>query len=90
MLRMSLYRAKWASWLVVSIDFRPSISDSAQRELLEDCHSRTVVYTPANDHFETVPVEVVHAGTNVVAADSGGLTENGVRETTGYLCNTTP
>jgi alpha-1,3/alpha-1,6-mannosyltransferase len=68
--------------------FQTSISDAQRTHLLQT--ARCVVYTPPNEHFGIVPLEVMYAGTPVIACNSGGPLETIVHNVTGLLCDPTP
>lgn len=70
------------------VQFKNSISDAERAFLLQT--ARCVVYTPANEHFGIVPLEVMYAGTPVIACNSGGPLETIVDGETGFLCDPTP
>lgn len=70
------------------VKFLTSISDAKRTQLLQT--ARCVVYTPPNEHFGIVPLEVMYAGTPVIACNSGGPLETVVDGTTGFLCDPTP
>ncbi|CAB9504042.1 Alpha-1,3/1,6-mannosyltransferase ALG2 [Seminavis robusta] len=67
------------------VDFQTSISDAQRAHLLKT--ARCVVYTPPNEHFGIVPLEVMYAGTPVIACASGGPLESIVDGETGFLCD---
>jgi len=70
------------------VQFLTSISDAQRQSLLKE--ARCVVYTPPKEHFGIVPLEVMYAGTPVVACNSGGPLETVVDGVTGFLCDPTP
>jgi len=65
------------------VSFRTSVSDAERTDLLR--RAVCVVYTPRREHFGIVPLEAMHAGTPVVASDSGGPRETVEHGATGYL-----
>lgn len=68
--------------------FQTSISDARRTRLLQT--ARCVVYTPQNEHFGIVPLEVMYAGTPVICCNSGGPLETVVDGKTGFLCEPSP
>jgi len=70
------------------VQFLTSISDARRTQLLSD--ARCVVYTPPNEHFGIVPIEVMYAATPVIACNSGGPLETILDNKTGFLCDPTP
>ena len=48
-------------------------------------NARLLVYTPTNEHFGIVPIEAMHEGLPVLAANTGGPTETVVEGKTGWL-----
>lgn len=71
--------------LEAMIEFRRSIPDSERAQLLNE--SRAVLYTPMNEHFGIVPVEVMYSRTVVICNASGGPLETVVHGETGFLCS---
>lgn len=48
-------------------------------------NAKLLVYTPTNEHFGIVPVEAMHEGVPVLAANTGGPLETVVEGQTGWL-----
>eukprot|EP01120_Amphizonella_sp_Union-15-10_P004203 TRINITY_DN14836_c0_g1_i1.p2 TRINITY_DN14836_c0_g1~~TRINITY_DN14836_c0_g1_i1.p2 ORF type:complete len:189 (-),score=40.51 TRINITY_DN14836_c0_g1_i1:98-664(-) len=66
-----------------NVEFKTSIPDKELKELLRQC--KCVLYTPTNEHFGIVPIEVGWSKRPVIAANSGGPLESIVHGETGYL-----
>jgi len=69
------------------VDFKPSVSDAERDALLDSC--LCVLYTPTNEHFGIVPIEVGANKKPVIAVNSGGPLESILDGQTGFLCNPT-
>ena len=71
-----------------NIEFLTSVSDEKKAELFQT--SLCALYTPENEHFGIVPLEVMYSGTPIIACNSGGPRESVVNGITGFLCDQTP
>jgi alpha-1,3/alpha-1,6-mannosyltransferase len=67
----------------IEILFLLSVPGAFKSTLLRN--AKLLVYTPANEHFGIVPVEAMHQGVPVLAANSGGPLETVVEGQTGWL-----
>jgi len=67
----------------IDVLFLLSIPSAFKSTLLRD--AKLLVYTPTNEHFGIVPVEAMHEGLLVLAANTGGPTETVVEGKTGWL-----
>lgn len=63
--------------------FLLNVSGALKARLL--AAARLLVYTPRGEHFGIVPLEAMHHGVPVLAADEGGPTETVVDGATGWL-----
>jgi len=69
----------------VKVEFQRSISDTERSNLLSQ--ATAVLYTPSDEHFGIVPIEVMYSETVVIANRSGGPEETVVDGVTGILCS---
>ncbi|KAF2672202.1 UDP-Glycosyltransferase/glycogen phosphorylase [Microthyrium microscopicum] len=67
----------------VKVLFLLSVPNAVKTDLL--LSAKLVVYTPKNEHLGIVPIEAMHHGTPVLAANEGGPTETVDDGTTGWL-----
>jgi alpha-1,3/alpha-1,6-mannosyltransferase len=67
----------------VQVIFFLSIPNAVKEKLLSS--ARLLIYTPRNEHLGIVPLEAMHAGLPVLAANEGGPTETVVDGQTGWL-----
>jgi alpha-1,3/alpha-1,6-mannosyltransferase len=67
----------------IEILFLLSVPGAFKSTLLRN--AKLLVYTPANEHFGIVPVEAMHQGVPVLAANTGGPLETVVENQTGWL-----
>lgn len=67
----------------IEILFLLSVPRAFKLTLLRN--ARLLVYTPTNEHFGIVPVEAMHEGVPVLAANTGGPLETVVEGQTGWL-----
>ncbi|GAX09672.1 alpha-1,3/alpha-1,6-mannosyltransferase [Fistulifera solaris] len=71
----------------IPVIFMKSISDATRASLLK--RATAVMYTPTNEHFGIVPLEVMYSETIVIAVNAGGPKETIVDGVCGYLCEPT-
>ncbi len=71
----------------IPVTFMKSISDATRASLLK--RATAVMYTPTNEHFGIVPLEVMYSETIVIAVNAGGPKETIVDGVCGYLCEPT-
>ncbi len=71
----------------IDVLFLLSVPGAFKSALLRN--ARLLVYTPTNEHFGIVPVEAMHEGLPVLAANTGGPTETVVEGKTGWLRDVT-
>ncbi|GAX19562.1 alpha-1,3/alpha-1,6-mannosyltransferase [Fistulifera solaris] len=71
----------------IPVTFLKSISDATRASLLQQ--ATAVLYTPTNEHFGIVPLEVMYSETIVIAVNAGGPKETIVDGVCGYLCEPT-
>jgi alpha-1,3/alpha-1,6-mannosyltransferase len=71
----------------IPVTFLKSISDATRASLLKQ--ATAVLYTPTNEHFGIVPLEVMYSETIVIAVNAGGPKETIVDGVCGYLCEPT-
>eukprot|EP01095_Lingulamoeba_sp_RSL-Kostka_P008425 TRINITY_DN2815_c0_g1_i1.p1 TRINITY_DN2815_c0_g1~~TRINITY_DN2815_c0_g1_i1.p1 ORF type:complete len:451 (-),score=134.22 TRINITY_DN2815_c0_g1_i1:36-1388(-) len=69
------------------VKFKFSCSDEEKVALISN--ALAVLYTPSNEHFGIVPVEVMYLKRPIIAVNSGGPTESVKHNETGYLCEPT-
>jgi len=69
----------------VQVVFFLSVPNQVKEKLLSS--ARLLIYTPRNEHLGIVPLEAMHAGVPVLAANEGGPTETIVEGQTGWLRN---
>lgn len=74
--------------LELKVSFILSFKEDQRHELLKRC--LCLVYTPSNEHFGIVPLEVMYASRPVIAVNSGGPLETVQHDVTGYLCSPEP
>jgi alpha-1,3/alpha-1,6-mannosyltransferase len=67
----------------IEVLFLLSIPGAFKSTLLRN--AKLLVYTPTNEHFGIVPVEAMHEGVPVLAANTGGPLETVVEGQTGWL-----
>ena len=67
----------------IEVLFLLSVPGAFKATLLR--HAKLLVYTPTNEHFGIVPVEAMHEGVPVLAANTGGPLETVVEGQTGWL-----
>lgn len=67
----------------IDVLFLLSVPGAFKSTLL--CNAKLLVYTPTNEHFGIVPVEAMHEGVPVLAANTGGPLETVVEGKTGWL-----
>jgi alpha-1,3/alpha-1,6-mannosyltransferase len=67
----------------IEILFLLSVPGAFKSTLLRN--AMLLVYTPTNEHFGIVPVEAMHEGVPVLAANTGGPLETVVEGQTGWL-----
>lgn len=67
----------------IDILFLLSVPGAFKSTLLRN--AKLLVYTPTNEHFGIVPVEAMHQGVPVLAANTGGPLETVVEGQTGWL-----
>jgi alpha-1,3/alpha-1,6-mannosyltransferase len=67
----------------IEILFLLSVPGAFKSTLLRN--AKLLVYTPTNEHFGIVPVEAMHEGVPILAANSGGPLETVVEGQTGWL-----
>lgn len=70
------------------VSFLRSISDKQKVSLLRK--SFCLLYTPTNEHFGIVPIEVMYCERPVIATNTGGPLETIVNDVTGYLVKSNP
>ena len=66
----------------IEVLFLLSVPGAFKSTLLRN--AKLLVYTPANEHFGIVPVEAMHEGVPVLAANTGGPLETVVEGQTGW------
>ena len=67
----------------IEVLFLLSVPGAFKSTLLRS--AKLLVYTPTNEHFGIVPVEAMHEGVPVLAANTGGPLETVVEGKTGWL-----
>ena len=67
----------------IEVLFLLSVPGAFKSTLLRN--AKLLVYTPTNEHFGIVPVEAMHEGVPVLAANTGGPLETIVEGQTGWL-----